>query len=143
MMMKIKLIPDNSSAMYWSAPDKHPPVIGQVDSDIVDVCNLIKIYDDYYDVCMIKSSTNECYVRHHKETVHENTDEIDELETTYTSEIVCPFCGYTFDNSFEYGEYDDDLECPACKATMSMTADHIIEYTTTLKTPGIIVTVKE
>lgn len=36
----------------------------------------------------------------------------------YIHEIVCPFCGYEFNNSFEYGkDYNEDLgliECEDC-----------------------------
>ena len=41
------------------------------------------------------------------------------INTEYTNEIVCPFCGYEFCDSWEYGDgFNEDLgliECQSCE----------------------------
>ena len=136
--MKIKLLPEQGSAVYWS--DKNLPSIGNIDADKIQVCNLIKIYDDYYDVCMI--SKTDCFVRLHKGTVYENTEDINELDTAYESKMICPFCSATIEDCGDYSGFGEDVECPVCGATFELTKEYTVEYTTKLVRPGIVEHVK-
>lgn len=36
-----------------------------------------------------------------------------EIEHSYTDELVCPYCGYEYSNSWELDD-DDELVCPEC-----------------------------
>ena len=55
---------------------------------------------------------------------------IDELDTWRTDEIVCPYCGYVFDESYEYIG-DELVECPDCMKKFELESEEIVEYTTT------------
>jgi len=55
------------------------------------------------------------------------------FETQYTHEIVCPYCGYKFCDSWEMNqgeEGDDDAECPSCEREFIFTRILTVEYCT-------------
>lgn len=52
-----------------------------------------------------------------------------ENEQYGTSEITCPWCGYEFSDSWEYGDDDDACECPDCGKLFSYTRDIEVTYT--------------
>ena len=59
---------------------------------------------------------------------------MENIEHEYTDEIVCPYCGYEFNDSYEYG--DDDtvdiglVECQECEKEFYTTRNFIITYST-------------
>jgi len=53
---------------------------------------------------------------------------IDEIDTQGTPEIVCPFCGYVFDDSWEYNG-DDMVECD-CGKKFNLYSEYTVEYYT-------------
>ena len=55
---------------------------------------------------------------------------MDETDTWNTDEIVCPWCGYTFADSWEYDENDDLIQCPECEKTLEMQTEHSVSYYT-------------
>lgn len=58
------------------------------------------------------------------------------IEHEYTSEIVCPYCGHEFINSWEvgYGEQDlGDIDCPECEKTFLAYKNIEITYNTIKK----------
>ncbi|WP_125154406.1 hypothetical protein [Clostridium rectalis] len=57
-----------------------------------------------------------------------------EINHLFTNEIVCPFCGYEFVDSWEYGDnYEDELgliECNECGKQFYTNKDVSITYCT-------------
>jgi len=51
-----------------------------------------------------------------------------DIDHTLTDEIVCPYCGYEFENSYEY--IGDLVECEECGKNFSFYTDTTIRYTT-------------
>jgi hypothetical protein len=56
-----------------------------------------------------------------------------EIDCSYTREIVCPFCGHTFSDSWEvdFGvglEGDTELQCGACDEEFSVSRQAEITY---------------
>ena len=54
---------------------------------------------------------------------------IDELDTWNTDEIVCPYCGYVFGESYEYIG-DDIVDCPNCERRFVLESEEYVVYTT-------------
>ena len=50
-------------------------------------------------------------------------------QTTQTDEIVCPFCGYEFEESFNY-LYAEVVECENCTRRFELETTETITYTT-------------
>jgi hypothetical protein len=45
---------------------------------------------------------------------------VSEIDCKYTEEIVCPYCGYIVEESYEYFEYgndDTEIQCDECNKT--------------------------
>ena len=57
-----------------------------------------------------------------------------EFDTDYTREITCPYCGYVFSDSWEYGpgdlEWDEDIDCGRCEKTFHASKTVSIDYST-------------
>lgn len=53
-----------------------------------------------------------------------------EIETDFTDEIICPFCGYIFSDSWEYNHTDDMADCPECGKRFELEIDESVTYTT-------------
>lgn len=51
------------------------------------------------------------------------------IDTWCTEEIVCPFCGYVFDGSYEYIG-DELVECNGCRKTFELVSEETIQYYT-------------
>lgn len=49
----------------------------------------------------------------------------------YTDEIVCPYCGYTFKDSWEYKGRCEEVDCPECEKVFSCNRSITINYSTT------------
>lgn len=47
----------------------------------------------------------------------------------YTTEITCPYCGYTIDDSWECSDKDDNYECPGCMSHFSYERNVEVTYT--------------
>lgn len=54
------------------------------------------------------------------------------IDHEWTDEIVCPYCGYEFDCSYESLEPDesDDIACNRCDEVFHAESDMTIRYTT-------------
>lgn len=49
----------------------------------------------------------------------------------FTDEIICPYCGYQFQDSYEHGEYSDNiLECGDCEKNFSFEKNISVSYST-------------
>jgi hypothetical protein len=55
---------------------------------------------------------------------------MDEINHEYTEEIVCPWCGYEFSDSWEWSDYDDNEKCPKCNKSFSYERIVSCEYST-------------
>lgn len=53
-----------------------------------------------------------------------------EIDHEYTDEIVCPWCGYEYSDSWECSEYGEE-ECPDCYNPFSYNRDVSVSYSTT------------
>jgi transposase len=53
-----------------------------------------------------------------------------EYNTFYSSEIVCPYCGYTHNNSYELIEDEGILECENCGREFEYERNIEITYNT-------------
>lgn len=49
----------------------------------------------------------------------------------YTDNIVCPYCGYTFEDSWEFDGECDNEDCPECEKAFSWSRSVTIDYSTT------------
>lgn len=55
-------------------------------------------------------------------------------DTSYLSEVVCPWCGYTHSDGWEMGEGERD--CMYCEKPFELTRHVICEYSTSKITKG-------
>ncbi len=63
-----------------------------------------------------------------------------EIDHEYTDEIVCPFCGYKFSDSWEYEGDSEDiglLECDDCNKSFYATRNVSVDYCTEKANYGI------
>ena len=53
-----------------------------------------------------------------------------------TDEIVCPYCGHRFSDSWDYGDGEDigKIECEACNREFNAERNYTITYTTYIPT---------
>ena len=51
------------------------------------------------------------------------------VETDYTSEIVCPHCGYVHSDSWEAPDEDDEYQCGECLKTFAFRREIDVNYT--------------
>lgn len=80
---------------------------------------------------------NECYScseKTRKQKLAENLKNNEETETSYEKEIICPWCGYSYEPDFEdeycYNEGDFEEECPECEKVFTISTDVDITYST-------------
>lgn len=59
--------------------------------------------------------------------------EWNKLETSYTNEMICPYCGYENRDSFEYDDEEGDRECERCEREFEYSRAIEITYSTGLK----------
>lgn len=62
-----------------------------------------------------------------KEIIYKKIKEFDG-DTESTDEIICPYCGCEFGNSYEY--FEGDLDCDDCGNTFEMTREVSVYYYT-------------
>ena len=53
-----------------------------------------------------------------------------EIDCDYTDNIVCPFCGYVVEDSWEYGEDEDEGVCPECDRKFELEVRVTTKYST-------------
>lgn len=57
-----------------------------------------------------------------------------EIDCSYTDEVVCPYCGYEFSNSYEFfrddrmGDWVEGIECEKCEKEFNVGADYSVTY---------------
>lgn len=59
-----------------------------------------------------------------------------EINCSYTHEIVCPYCGYEFSDSWEIGDGDQDIGemvCHNCEKTFLAYRNVEVTYSTWIK----------
>jgi hypothetical protein len=59
-----------------------------------------------------------------------------EIDYEDTSEITCPYCGYVYCDSWDYGESSDEIECGACEKMFSFESYTTVTYTSRKKDCG-------
>ena len=53
-----------------------------------------------------------------------------EIEHDCTDEITCPYCGYEFSESWEYGRDHGEIECHECDKSFTYSRDIQVTYAT-------------
>lgn len=53
-----------------------------------------------------------------------------EIDNEYTEQIVCPYCGDTNDDSWEYDSDEGEVDCPSCEKRFHYQRHRDISYTT-------------
>lgn len=62
--------------------------------------------------------------------------EPDDIECEGTDEVVCPYCGYEFEASWEFFQDHSnttDIECMGCDKTFECEQEVVVSYTTSKK----------
>lgn len=52
------------------------------------------------------------------------------MANEYTEEITCPYCGYIFTNSWEYGEGSGEAKCSRCGKKFEYWVNATVTYST-------------
>jgi transposase len=55
------------------------------------------------------------------------------LEYKYTDNVVCPYCGYVHEDSWEYGQDGGNMECSECGKTFDWECHIQVSYSTSRK----------
>ena len=60
---------------------------------------------------------------------------MNEIVCRYTNEIVCPYCGYKFHDSWDYGSQDEcfEVDCGECEKTFDVYRDISVTYCSTVR----------
>jgi len=53
-------------------------------------------------------------------------------DTCFEDDIICPYCGYKFQDSWEFGD-NEEADCPECENSFDVEVIREIKYTTTKK----------
>lgn len=53
----------------------------------------------------------------------------DEINFEYTSEVVCPWCGYEYHDSWEFSNEGNEI-CPECFGEFEYWRDITVDYST-------------
>lgn len=54
------------------------------------------------------------------------------IDHSNTREIVCPWCGYVYSNSWEYNDWSGvTIDCGNCGEEFKLFVDFTVDYTTT------------
>jgi uncharacterized Zn-finger protein len=58
-----------------------------------------------------------------------------EIDHDYTDEVICPYCGYEFSDSWEFNDTQDEqhVECSECSKEFFLYVDMTVNYTTRKK----------
>ena len=54
-----------------------------------------------------------------------------DIDHEFTDSIVCPWCGYVDDSSWEYREDSGEVDCPECGKPFHFEREVSVSYTTT------------
>ena len=57
---------------------------------------------------------------------------MEDIDHEYTDEIVCPWCGYKYSDSWEFSD-DGEEECPECEKNFSYNINTRVTYNTERK----------
>ena len=66
-------------------------------------------------------------------------DEKEEIDYEMTDEVVCPYCGYTFDDSSEFineGEDSFEVECDECNRSFGVSVYRSVTFTSIKRPEG-------
>lgn len=54
---------------------------------------------------------------------------MERIDTSGTDHLVCPYCGYVDQDSWELSDSDDEYECPKCGKVFAYEREYILSYT--------------
>ena len=101
--------------------DKQASYIGETDQKI-DIGELVKFNNKYYNCCMRDLKENSLYVRFLDYYLPRNEDDYCE------DNLRCPFCGHEEIDSFELSDEDDEYICPQCGSTLKYHREIRVSY---------------
>ena len=55
---------------------------------------------------------------------------MEEINHEYTDEIVCPYCGYEFSDSWDFNRDSEEIDCPECEKTFEYFREVEVKYVT-------------
>lgn len=102
----------NGDKVYLGETDKY-----------VDFGQLLLIDSNYYECCS-RNTQKELFVR----WVCVDSDLPQERENYSEDYLVCPYCGYEDEDSFELADEDDEYECPRCKSILKYNRQITVSY---------------
>ena len=101
--------------------DDKATYIGETDQKI-DVGELVKFNNGYYNCCRVNLKENSLYVRFLDSYLPRNDDDYCE------DNLKCPFCGYDNNDSFELSDEDDEYICPQCGSILKYRREIRVSY---------------
>ena len=107
------------------------PFIGELDIDMTNLHEIIKIGEVYYAVGILSPIKNIAGARKIELELEPETQD-------YNSNFVCPYCKYEDEDSFELND-EGECHCGRCGATVSYTREVTVEYNTSpVEPPSIL-----
>jgi hypothetical protein len=55
---------------------------------------------------------------------------IKDFDTKYTDEVICPYCGFEYSDSWEFHDYHDKITCCECNKKFEFEACFDVTYCT-------------
>jgi len=90
---------------------------------------LLKIKDNFYKIMYYKD--NKIFVKEFKKPLKEK-------ELFQEEEITCPFCGYAFEDSWEFDNDEGEIFCEICGAEFGYSRIIEVSYNMEIKKDGNI-----
>ena len=100
---------------------KQTTYIGETDQKI-DVGELVKFNNKYYNCCSVNLKENSLYVRFLDYYLPRSDEDFND------DYLRCPFCGYENKDSFELSDEDDEYICPQCGSTLKYHREIKVSY---------------
>ena len=90
------------------------------------------VYKDHFDKEIIKRYGWGDKMSHTCDECEQKAEDYEEWKNEQYKEdrIICPWCGYKNEDSWEYVESEDGVECDRCGKLFNLEVDHEITYTT-------------
>lgn len=106
--------------------------LGEVDINLA-IGEVVKIGDDYFISGVLNHDKKSAGVR--KVTIN-----LDPEDRDYESNLICPYCGYEDNDSWELSDDDEEHECGSCGAIISYERVVTVEYNSSPVKPPSVVT---
>lgn len=110
------------------------PYIGEINIDL-KMAEVVKIGEKYFSIGVLNYVNKSAGVRQIEiDFEPENKD--------YENNLICPYCGYEDNDSWELSDDDEEHECSRCGAVMSYQRVVTVEYNSSPIKPPEVITAK-